>query len=61
MDQGPGAQAVVNDVVLQVDAGLGVTDQFGAGTEGLVAVGQQTETGPSFIGCGLTHYRAAEG
>ncbi|MNH22795.1 hypothetical protein D3C79_826660 [compost metagenome] len=53
MDQGPGAQAVVDDVVLQVDAGLRVADQLGAGTEGLVAVGQQTETGPSFIGCGL--------
>ena len=41
----PRAEAVVGDVVLQVEAALGVADQFGADGEGLVAVGQQTEAG----------------
>ncbi|MNV85460.1 hypothetical protein D3C71_1794240 [compost metagenome] len=37
-DQHARADAVVHDVVLQVEAALGVTDQFGAGGEGLGAV-----------------------
>ncbi|MNT74641.1 hypothetical protein D3C72_2134770 [compost metagenome] len=38
LNQHARADAVVHDVVLQVEAALGVTDQFGAGGEGLGAV-----------------------
>ncbi|MNE98639.1 hypothetical protein D3C80_1971840 [compost metagenome] len=37
------ADAVMDDVVLQIKAGLGVADQFGAGGERLAAVGQQAK------------------
>ncbi len=41
--QHAGADAVVHDVVLQVEAALGITDQFGAGHEGFAAIGQQAK------------------
>ncbi|MNR23853.1 hypothetical protein D3C85_1409010 [compost metagenome] len=56
MHQGAGAQAVVDDVILQVDARPGVADQFGAGAEGFVAVGQQAKPRASVIGRGLALY-----
>ena len=59
--QGAGAEAVVHDVVLQVDAGLGVADQFGAGAKCFVAVGQQAKAGLPAIRCRLAQHRAAEG
>ncbi len=61
MHQGAGAEAIVDDVVLQIDARLGVADQFGAGAERLVAVGQQAKARAATIGRGLAQYRAAEG
>ncbi|MNC42048.1 hypothetical protein D3C75_908470 [compost metagenome] len=61
MHQGAGAQAVVDDVVLQVDARLGVADQFGTGAERLVAVGQQAKARAAAVGRGLAQNRAAEG
>ncbi len=54
------ADAVVDDVVLQVEAGLGVPDQLGAGHEGFAAVGQQAETGAALVRRGLGLDRAAE-
>jgi hypothetical protein len=60
IDQGARAQAVVNDVVLQIQAGFGVANQFGAGLEGIAAVGQQTETGTTVMGLRHGLNRAAE-
>ncbi|MNI28993.1 hypothetical protein D3C73_827980 [compost metagenome] len=54
------ADAVVDDVVLQIDAALGVADQLGPGHEGLAAVGQQAKAGFAFMGLGLGLDRAAE-
>ena len=55
-----GADAVVDDVVLQVEAGLGVADQFGAGHERLAAVGQQAKAGAALMRRGLGLDRTAE-
>ncbi len=60
VNQCPRAQAVVNDVVLQVQAGFGVANQLGAGHEGFGAVGQQAEARAPLVRCGLGHDRAAE-
>ena len=54
------ADAVVHDVVLQVEAGLGVADQLGAGHEGFTAVGQQTKARAPLVGGGLGLDRATE-
>ncbi len=40
MDQGAGAESVMDDVVLHVDAGLRIAYQLGARPESLVAVGE---------------------
>ncbi|MNF92902.1 hypothetical protein D3C84_755610 [compost metagenome] len=45
--------AVMHDVVLQIEAALGVADQFGTGGKRLGAVGQQAKARFAFIGCGL--------
>lgn len=55
------ADAVMHDVVLQVEAGLGVADQLGAGHEGFAAVGQQTKARAALIRRRLGLDRAAEG
>ena len=60
VDQGSSAQAIMDDVVLQVDARLGVADQLGAGAKGLVAVGQQAKARAPVIGRGLALDGAAE-
>ncbi|RMN75914.1 hypothetical protein ALQ52_04421 [Pseudomonas cannabina pv. alisalensis] len=44
IDQRACAQAVVDDVVLQVEAAFGVADQFGARLECITAVRQQAKT-----------------
>lgn len=54
------ADAVVHDVVLQVEAGLGVADQLGARHEGLTAVGQQAKARAPLVGGGLGLDRATE-
>ena len=61
IDQRPRAEAVVNDVVLEVQAGLGIADQFGPRHEGFSAVGQQAKTRAAFMRRGLSHDRASEG
>ncbi|MNH26685.1 hypothetical protein D3C79_867500 [compost metagenome] len=61
MHKGAGTEAVVDDVVLQVDARLGVAYQFGAGAKCLVAVGQQAKARAAAIGRGLAQHRAAKG
>lgn len=53
MHQGAGAEAVVDNVVLQVDARLGVADQLGTGAECLVAVGQQAKARAAAVWRGL--------
>src|SRR5690606_7979484 len=49
VDQGAGAEAVVDDVVLQVEAAAGGADQLGACGEGLVAGRQQAEAGTALV------------
>src|ERR1700712_2341436 len=60
IDQRPSAQAVMDDVVLQVQAALGVTDQFGPSHESLGAVGQQAKPRTTLVRRGLSHDRATE-
>ncbi|MNE61420.1 hypothetical protein D3C80_1566340 [compost metagenome] len=58
--QGAGAEAVMYDVILKIDAFLRVADQFGACPESFTAVGQQAETRePFMLGC-LSQDRAPE-
>ncbi|MNF99719.1 hypothetical protein D3C84_826310 [compost metagenome] len=54
------ADAVMHDVVLQVDAALSVADQFGPRGEGFSAVRQQTKTRLPLIRRGLRLDRATE-
>ncbi|MNF86076.1 hypothetical protein D3C84_684990 [compost metagenome] len=51
--QHPCADAVMDDVVLQVEAALGVADQFGTGHERFAAIGQQTKARLALMGRGL--------
>ena len=60
LHQHPRADAVMNDVVLQIEAALGVADQLGAGGEGFGAVGQQAKAGAALMGRSLGLDRAAE-
>ena len=60
LHQHPRADAVMDDVVLQVEAALGVADQLGAGGEGFGAVGQQAKAGTALMGRGLGLDRATE-
>ncbi|MNN06163.1 hypothetical protein D3C81_1189450 [compost metagenome] len=53
VDQGAGTETVVDDVVLQVDARLGVANQLGPRAKRFIAVGQQAKTRASFVGGGL--------
>ncbi len=59
-DQQAGAQAVLDDVVLQVEAGLGVADQLGASPKGLATVGQQAKPRLPRMGLSLGQHRAPE-
>ncbi|MNG02675.1 hypothetical protein D3C84_857150 [compost metagenome] len=58
--QHPCADAVMHDVVLQIEAALCVSNQFGAGGKGFGAVGQQAKTRFPFMRCGLGLDRATE-
>ena len=53
VDQHARTQPVVDDVVLQVEAGLRVADQLGPGPERFAAVGQQAKPRAALIRCGL--------
>ncbi|MNO56806.1 hypothetical protein D3C76_473280 [compost metagenome] len=59
-NQHPRADAVMHDVVLQVEAALRVANQLGAGGERLGAVGQQAKSRFPFMGSGLGLDRATE-
>ena len=58
--QHPCADAVVDDVVLQVEAALRAANQFGPGDERLGAVGQQAKARASLVGSGLGLDRLGE-
>ena len=60
LDEHSRADAVVDDVVLQIEADLRVADQLGAGSERFGAVGQQAEAGAAFIRRGLSLNRTAK-
>ncbi|MNY38073.1 hypothetical protein D3C86_1726720 [compost metagenome] len=50
----------MDDVVLQIEAALGVANQFGAGSEGFTAVGQQAKSGFALMGRRLSLDRATK-
>ncbi|MNF95696.1 hypothetical protein D3C84_784610 [compost metagenome] len=58
--QHPCADAVVDDVVLQIQAALGVANQLGPGDERVGAVRQQPKARAPFMGSSLGLDRAAE-
>ena len=60
LHQHPRADAVVDDVVLQIEADLGMANQLGPGGKGLTAVREQTKPRLPFVGRGLSLNRTAE-
>ncbi|MNT01877.1 hypothetical protein D3C72_1363620 [compost metagenome] len=58
--QCPGAETVMHDVVLQIDAFLRIADQLGARPERFTAVGQQAKTRTPLMRGGLSLDRAPE-
>ncbi|MOA14583.1 hypothetical protein D3C78_1346930 [compost metagenome] len=60
MHQRAGGEAVVDDVVLQVDAALRLADEFPAGDQGVGAGSQQAEAGLPGMRLGMLVHRGAE-
>ena len=60
LHQHPRADAVVDDVVLQIEADLGMANQFGPRGKRLATVGEQAKPRLPFVGRGLSLNRTAE-